>query len=46
MSLHAEKVDYADAAEEDGGPDSDLGGVIEEFHTRPECGRKHARRAV
>ena len=44
MNLHAEKVEYTDAAAEDEGFDPDLGGVVEEFHTCPECGRTHARR--
>jgi predicted RNA-binding Zn-ribbon protein involved in translation (DUF1610 family) len=44
MNLHAEKVDYTDASDEAEGLDPDLGGVVEEFHTCPECGRTLARR--
>jgi predicted RNA-binding Zn-ribbon protein involved in translation (DUF1610 family) len=45
MNRHAEKVDYS-ARPAEGEPDEDgLGGVVEEFHTCPECGRTHARRA-
>ena len=45
MNLHAEKVEYAapDAPAE--GFDPDLGGLLEEFHTCPECGRTAARTA-
>ena len=43
MNLHAEKVDYADAPAEAEGFDADLGGVVEEFHACPECGRTQAR---
>jgi ribosomal protein S27AE len=46
MNLHAEKVDYTDAAAEREGFDPDLGGVVEEFHTCPSCGRTHARPAA
>lgn len=45
MNLHAEKVDYSDAAAEDEGFDPDLGGVVEEFRACPRCGRTHTRRA-
>jgi ribosomal protein S27AE len=45
MNLHAEKVDYTDSAPEGEGFDPDLGGVPEEFHTCPQCGRTHARLA-
>ena len=43
MNRHAEKVDHTagdDAAE---GFDPALGGVVEEFHTCPDCGRTHTR---
>jgi predicted RNA-binding Zn-ribbon protein involved in translation (DUF1610 family) len=46
MNLHAEKVDYTDTAAEGEGFDPDLGGVLEEFHTCPECGQTQARRAA
>lgn len=45
MNLHAEKLAYTDADAEADGFDPDLGGVLEEFHTCPECGQTHARRA-
>jgi ribosomal protein S27AE len=43
MNFHAEKIDYS------AGPDAideDLGGVVEEFHTCPECGQTRARPAT
>ena len=46
MNRHAEKVDYNDAAAEAEGFDSALGGVLEEFHTCPQCGQTLARRAA
>jgi predicted RNA-binding Zn-ribbon protein involved in translation (DUF1610 family) len=46
MNLHAEKVDYTDPAAGGEGFDPDLGGVVEEFHTCPHCGRTLARRAA
>jgi len=46
MNLHAEKVDYDDAAAAGEGFDPDLGGVVEEFHTCPECGQTLARRSA
>jgi predicted RNA-binding Zn-ribbon protein involved in translation (DUF1610 family) len=45
MNRHAGKVDYTAEPEEAGAFDADLGGVLEEFHTCPECGRTHTRRA-
>lgn len=45
MNRHAEKVDYSAAPEADEASDEGLGGVVEDFHTCPECGRTHARRA-
>ena len=46
MNLHAEKVDYTISPADGEGFDPDLGGVIEEFHTCPECGHTQARRAA
>ena len=46
MNLHAEKVDYNFAPADGEGFDPDLGGVVEEFHTCPECGQTQARRAA
>ncbi|HEX8282066.1 MAG TPA: hypothetical protein VF588_01875 [Pyrinomonadaceae bacterium] len=45
MNQHAEKVDYTDAGDDGEGFDSALGGVLEEFHACPDCGRTHTRRA-
>ena len=44
MNFHAEKVDYA-AALEGERPDPDFGGVVEEAHSCPLCGRTAVRRA-
>jgi ribosomal protein S27AE len=44
MNCHAEKVDYAAATAEDEVFDTEPGGVIEEFHTCPECGQTLSRR--
>lgn len=45
MNLHAEKLDYNLALVEPDGVDADLGGVVEEVHTCPECGGAASRRA-
>ena len=45
MNPHAEKVEYTDAGPEDEGFDPALGGVLEEFHSCPDCGRTRTRRA-
>lgn len=44
MNRHAEKVEYADAGADDEGFDPALGGVLEEFHACPDCGRTQSRR--
>ena len=44
MNHHADKIDY-NAAAQDAAFDPDLGGVIEEAHTCPECGQTHTRPA-
>ena len=46
MNRHAEKVDYTSEPAAADPPDPDLGGTLEEFHTCPECGRTHSRRAA
>ena len=46
MNRHAEKVDYAAGPAEPGAADPDFGGVVEEFHTCPECGQTLSRRAA
>lgn len=45
MNRHAEKIDYTAALNDPTALDSDLGGVIEEAHTCPECGQTLMRRA-
>jgi predicted RNA-binding Zn-ribbon protein involved in translation (DUF1610 family) len=44
MNRHAEKMNYTIALAEPGAIDTDLGGVIEEAHTCPECGQTLMRR--
>ena len=39
MNHHADKIDYNAALEDPAAADPDLGGVIEEAHTCPECGQ-------
>lgn len=46
MNHHAEKIDYSPAAEESGAFDADFGGVLEEVHTCPGCGKTATRPAV
>ncbi len=46
MNRHAEKVDYTAEPSEPGAFDEELGGVLEEFHACPRCGRTLARRAA
>jgi predicted RNA-binding Zn-ribbon protein involved in translation (DUF1610 family) len=47
MNFHATKIDYAAALDDEGSAiDDDLGGVLEEAHTCPACGRTHLRRAM
>jgi len=45
MNLHAEKIDYSAALREPESADPALGGVIEEFHSCPECGGSASRRS-
>jgi predicted RNA-binding Zn-ribbon protein involved in translation (DUF1610 family) len=44
MNRHAEKIDYPAALREPESMDVVLGGVIEEFHTCPQCGANASRR--
>ncbi len=37
MNFHAEKLDLSRALDDPGAVDPDLGGVLEEFHTCPQC---------
>jgi ribosomal protein S27AE len=46
MNFHAEKIVYAAGLAEPEAMDAALGGVVEEFHTCPECGQTLARREV
>lgn len=45
MNRHAEKLDYTAGLERPDALDPELGGLLEEFHTCPECGRTAARAA-
>ncbi len=44
MNHHCDKIVYNASADE-GGTDPGLGGIIEEFHTCPECGGGASRHA-
>ncbi len=46
MNYHAEKLDYTAALTEPEAVDPDLGGVLEEVHTCPRCGKAAARRGA
>ena len=46
MNHHAEKIDYTAALEEPEAADPDPGGILEEAHTCPQCGKTHTRRAT
>jgi hypothetical protein len=46
MNRHAEKVDYSSGLADPEAADQDFGGVVEEFHTCPECGQTLSRRAA
>lgn len=43
MNHHAEKIDYSESPDDASAIDSDLGGVLQEVHTCPVCGRAHMR---
>jgi predicted RNA-binding Zn-ribbon protein involved in translation (DUF1610 family) len=45
MNYHAEKIDYLAALTDPAAVDPDIGGVVEEIHTCPECGQIETRRA-
>lgn len=45
MNYHAEKLDYTAALTEPEAIDPDLGGIVEEVHTCPGCGKAGTRRA-
>lgn len=46
MNHHADKIDYSAVLDDVQGIDPSFGGVLEEAHTCPGCGRTHMRRAV
>ena len=39
MNHHADKIDYSAGAAEPDSIDEELGGVVGEIHTCPECGK-------
>lgn len=39
MNYHADKIDYTAALSDPGAIDPDFGGIVEEAHTCPRCGR-------
>jgi hypothetical protein len=46
MNHHATKIEYAaELAEGEDAADADTGGVLQEAHTCPACGRTHLRRS-
>lgn len=45
MNHHADKVDYYEALEDGEEVDAAFGGVVEEAHTCPACGKTKMRRA-
>lgn len=45
MNHHADKIDYSAALDESVAIDPSFGGIVEEAHTCPSCGRTHLRRA-
>jgi len=44
MNHHAEKIDYAAVLSEPEAIDPNLGGVLKEAHTCPECGKTAVRK--
>ena len=44
MNHHADKIDYTAAVEDPNLVDPVFGGVLEEAHTCPECGKTELRR--
>jgi predicted RNA-binding Zn-ribbon protein involved in translation (DUF1610 family) len=43
MRHHAEKIDYSQSSDDAGGFDAEMGGVLEEIHSCPACGKTKAR---
>ena len=46
MNHHADKIDYTATLSESDDIDPDLGGVLKEAHTCPECGKTAVRNAT
>lgn len=45
MNYHAEKVDYTESLSNLKSVDPDFGGILQEAHTCPECGKTTLRKA-
>jgi len=45
MNYHADKIDYTAALSNPAALDPDFGGIVEEAHTCPRCGRTETRPA-
>jgi predicted RNA-binding Zn-ribbon protein involved in translation (DUF1610 family) len=45
MNYHAEKIDYTAALTDPDAVDPDLGGILEEVHACPGCGKMGTRRS-
>jgi endogenous inhibitor of DNA gyrase (YacG/DUF329 family) len=45
MNHHADKLVYPTCPADAAKIDRELGGMVEEIHTCPECGKSHSRRA-
>ena len=43
MNHHAMKIDYTASMTDESAIDPDLGGVLQEVHSCPECGKTHMR---
>ena len=43
MNYHAEKIDYSVSPDELNEMDADFGGVLEEVHSCPSCGKTETR---
>jgi predicted RNA-binding Zn-ribbon protein involved in translation (DUF1610 family) len=46
MNYHAKKIDQIASAQEPGAADPDLGGVVQEIHSCPKCGKSAWRRST
>ena len=46
MNYHADKLDFTAGLEDPNAIDPDFGGIMEECHTCPECGKTVARRVT